>query len=195
MCRWRCRSSGGSACPRDVLPHGRIPLGAVRVLVGAPADRIRPRAAGARRAERVGGRRCGRDRSTRHPHRRAGDRGDARRAARARRRDAARAPRSDPPDAGLRAEDVRTLADAGFEVGFHTLRHDPLPQLDDEALRRAMVDGRAELEGAAPSLDHDDLLSARQGGCARRRSGPRRPAIGSDSPPCTSRCATTRIRF
>lgn len=58
---------------------------------------------------------------------------------------------SDPPDAGLRAEDVRALADAGFEIGFHTLRHDPLPHLDDDALGRAMVDGRAELDALLPS--------------------------------------------
>jgi peptidoglycan/xylan/chitin deacetylase (PgdA/CDA1 family) len=53
---------------------------------------------------------------------------------------------SDPPDTGLRAEDVRTLADAGFEIGFHTLRHDALPQLGEEELSRAMVDGRADLD-------------------------------------------------
>lgn len=59
--------------------------------------------------------------------------------------------RSDPPDAGLRAGDVRALAAAGFEIGFHTLRHDPLPQLGDEALGRAMVDGRSDLEALLPS--------------------------------------------
>jgi peptidoglycan/xylan/chitin deacetylase (PgdA/CDA1 family) len=58
---------------------------------------------------------------------------------------------ADPPDAGLRAEDVRALADAGFEIGFHTLRHDPLPQLGAEELSRAMADGRAELDALLPS--------------------------------------------
>jgi peptidoglycan/xylan/chitin deacetylase (PgdA/CDA1 family) len=58
---------------------------------------------------------------------------------------------SDPADAGLSAVDLRTLADAGFEVGFHTLRHDPLPQLDDEALSRAMVEGRTELAAVPAS--------------------------------------------
>src|SRR5215211_25860 len=51
----------------------------------------------------------------------------------------------DPPDSGLRTEDVRGLVAAGFEIGFHTLRHDALPPLDDETLKRALEDGRAEL--------------------------------------------------
>lgn len=55
----------------------------------------------------------------------------------------------DPPDAGLRAADVRALADAGFEIGFHTRRHPLLPLLDDEELARAVTDGRAELEAVA----------------------------------------------
>jgi peptidoglycan/xylan/chitin deacetylase (PgdA/CDA1 family) len=58
---------------------------------------------------------------------------------------------SDPPDVGLRAADARTLADAGFEIGFHTLRHHPLPELDDESLRRAMRAGRSELEALLPA--------------------------------------------
>jgi peptidoglycan/xylan/chitin deacetylase (PgdA/CDA1 family) len=57
---------------------------------------------------------------------------------------------SDPPDVGLRAADVRTLADAGFEIGFHTLRHDPLTQLGDRALNRAMEEGRSDLEALLP---------------------------------------------
>jgi peptidoglycan/xylan/chitin deacetylase (PgdA/CDA1 family) len=51
----------------------------------------------------------------------------------------------DPDDAGIRAADVRTLAGGGFELGFHTLRHEPLPSLDGEDLARALTDGRAEL--------------------------------------------------
>jgi peptidoglycan/xylan/chitin deacetylase (PgdA/CDA1 family) len=51
----------------------------------------------------------------------------------------------DPPDAGLRAEHLQRLVAAGVEIGFHTLRHDPLPLLDDEDLARAMEDGRREL--------------------------------------------------
>jgi peptidoglycan/xylan/chitin deacetylase (PgdA/CDA1 family) len=52
----------------------------------------------------------------------------------------------DPSDAGIRADDVRALAAAGFEIGFHTRRHYPLVGLDDHALERALLDGRAELE-------------------------------------------------
>jgi peptidoglycan/xylan/chitin deacetylase (PgdA/CDA1 family) len=49
----------------------------------------------------------------------------------------------------LAAEDVRRLAQAGFEVGFHTVRHDRLPELDNEALERAMNHGREELSRAS----------------------------------------------
>jgi peptidoglycan/xylan/chitin deacetylase (PgdA/CDA1 family) len=52
----------------------------------------------------------------------------------------------DPPDAGIRAEDVRRLSDAGFEIGFHTRRHYRLPALTDDELERAMHEGREELE-------------------------------------------------
>lgn len=52
----------------------------------------------------------------------------------------------EPVDAGLREDDVRRLVASGFEIGFHTLRHDRLPALDQEALARAMHEGRAELE-------------------------------------------------
>jgi peptidoglycan/xylan/chitin deacetylase (PgdA/CDA1 family) len=36
-----------------------------------------------------------------------------------------------------------------MEVGFHTLRHDSLPSLDDDSLKRALVAGRSELDGLA----------------------------------------------
>jgi peptidoglycan/xylan/chitin deacetylase (PgdA/CDA1 family) len=54
----------------------------------------------------------------------------------------------DPPDSGMRRADVVALVDAGFDVGFHTLRHDPLPLLDDPELASALREGRGELEGA-----------------------------------------------
>jgi peptidoglycan/xylan/chitin deacetylase (PgdA/CDA1 family) len=57
----------------------------------------------------------------------------------------------DPGDSGIRAEDARTLAAAGLEIGFHTLRHEPLPQLDERALAEAMSDGRAALSEVAGS--------------------------------------------
>jgi peptidoglycan/xylan/chitin deacetylase (PgdA/CDA1 family) len=55
----------------------------------------------------------------------------------------------DPPESGMRAADVRALADAGFEIGFHTLRHDRLPSLSDASLEAALSDGRNALEVAA----------------------------------------------
>jgi peptidoglycan/xylan/chitin deacetylase (PgdA/CDA1 family) len=51
----------------------------------------------------------------------------------------------DPAGAGMRASDIRVLRDAGFEIGFHTLRHAFLPALDDESLRDAMTEGRERL--------------------------------------------------
>ena len=52
------------------------------------------------------------------------------------------------PGTSLDAAGVRALAEAGFEIGFHTCRHEPLPTLDDAELERALEDGRARLEGA-----------------------------------------------
>lgn len=55
----------------------------------------------------------------------------------------------DPVDSGLRADGVSQLVAAGMKIGFHTLRHDPLPSLTDDALASAMAAGRAELEELA----------------------------------------------
>lgn len=55
----------------------------------------------------------------------------------------------DPAEGGLRAEDIGLLTAEGFEIGFHTLRHDPLPALADRELERALRDGRPALERAA----------------------------------------------
>jgi peptidoglycan/xylan/chitin deacetylase (PgdA/CDA1 family) len=54
----------------------------------------------------------------------------------------------DPEDAGLRAEHVAALAAGGFEIGFHTRRHHPLPGLAAADLDAAMAEGRAELDEA-----------------------------------------------
>ncbi len=56
-----------------------------------------------------------------------------------------------PPsqDSGLRTHDVRALSDAGCTVGFHTLRHDPLPGLSDTELVEALREGREALAAAA----------------------------------------------
>jgi peptidoglycan/xylan/chitin deacetylase (PgdA/CDA1 family) len=52
----------------------------------------------------------------------------------------------DPPEAGLRRHEVVALKHPQIEIGFHTLRHDPLPPLDDAALDEALTAGREELE-------------------------------------------------
>jgi peptidoglycan/xylan/chitin deacetylase (PgdA/CDA1 family) len=50
---------------------------------------------------------------------------------------------------GMAREEVRELAAAGFEIGFHTVRHDYLPVLDDEELHGSVRHGRVELAEAA----------------------------------------------
>jgi peptidoglycan/xylan/chitin deacetylase (PgdA/CDA1 family) len=52
---------------------------------------------------------------------------------------------STPLDAG----EISSLAEAGFEIGFHTRRHDDLVNLDDNDLEQAMQTGRQALEHAA----------------------------------------------
>lgn len=56
------------------------------------------------------------------------------------RRLAERLPETAEP-AAMPPADIRSLAAAGFEIGFHTRRHDYLPALDDEALQQALVEG------------------------------------------------------
>jgi peptidoglycan/xylan/chitin deacetylase (PgdA/CDA1 family) len=48
-------------------------------------------------------------------------------------------------DRGISAAAARQLVGGGFEIGFHTRRHDPLPPLADEELARAMDEGREAL--------------------------------------------------
>jgi peptidoglycan/xylan/chitin deacetylase (PgdA/CDA1 family) len=74
---------------------------------------------------------------------------------------------------------VQAVAAAGFEIGFHTRRHQVLPGLDDDALERAMVEGRAELEeligGGISSISYPagkaDGRVARTAGAAGYRHG------------------------
>ncbi len=54
-----------------------------------------------------------------------------------------------PTESGLRAHQIRALADAGCSIGFHTVRHDPLQALPDAELDRALREGRQVLEAAA----------------------------------------------
>jgi peptidoglycan/xylan/chitin deacetylase (PgdA/CDA1 family) len=74
-----------------------------------------------------------------------------------------------PELCGLARDDVRGLAAAGLEIGFHTLRHDYLPVLDDEELRAALRDGLVELAEASgspvalfayPNGGHDERVRA-----------------------------------
>ncbi len=50
------------------------------------------------------------------------------------------------PDDTLSRDGIETLAASGFEIGFHTRRHDDLVGLTDDELRVAMIAGRDELE-------------------------------------------------
>lgn len=50
---------------------------------------------------------------------------------------------------GLDLSTIRALAVAGMPIGFHTVSHQVLTRLDDEALDEALTLGRAELEAVA----------------------------------------------
>jgi peptidoglycan/xylan/chitin deacetylase (PgdA/CDA1 family) len=86
-----------------------------------------------------------------------------------------RAAGPDPEDAGLRSSDVHRIAAAGFEVGFHTLRHDALPRLDDERLEQALTDGRETLAAVAvrelTMLAYPHGLADSRVGAAARAAG------------------------
>jgi peptidoglycan/xylan/chitin deacetylase (PgdA/CDA1 family) len=49
----------------------------------------------------------------------------------------------------LTRSQLRSLVEAGFELGFHTLGHENLIQLDDAQLSRALTDGRDALRDVA----------------------------------------------
>ncbi|MGH3002224.1 MAG: polysaccharide deacetylase family protein [Gaiellaceae bacterium] len=74
-----------------------------------------------------------------------------------------------PDEAGMRAADVRAIAAAGMQIGFHTRRHDPLPSLDEDALAERLRAGRADIEAlsgtalssiAYPHGAHDERVEA-----------------------------------
>jgi peptidoglycan/xylan/chitin deacetylase (PgdA/CDA1 family) len=79
-----------------------------------------------------------------------------------------------PEDAGMRAALVRDLAGAGFEIGFHTRRHEFLTILDEEALAAAMSDGREELE--ALTGRPLDTIAYPHGGAEEREAAAARTA-------------------
>ncbi|MFO7573289.1 MAG: polysaccharide deacetylase family protein [Gaiellaceae bacterium] len=104
----------------------------------------------------------------------------------------------DPADAGLRASDVRTLVDAGFDVGFHTLRHDRLPPLSADELTTAMVEGRAQLEAVTGQrlvaiayphgrADEREARAAREAGFTIGFTGTGSAVTASSSPLLQSR--------
>jgi peptidoglycan/xylan/chitin deacetylase (PgdA/CDA1 family) len=98
-----------------------------------------------------------------------------------------------PRETGMAEKDVRVLAENGFEIGFHTLRHDRLTSLDEDDLSRALRDGLERLEATLAS--RPALISyphgradARVAAAAREagfRSGftSRPEAVTSDSDP------------
>ena len=51
----------------------------------------------------------------------------------------------DPALAGINRAELQTLADAGFEIGCHTLQHDFLPLLSESELKRSVAGGRDEV--------------------------------------------------
>ena len=67
----------------------------------------------------------------------------------------------DPEDAVLDTAGIRKLVAAGFEVGFHTLRHLNLSTLDSAELGLAISEGRDRLAGA---IDRELTLIAYPGG-------------------------------
>jgi peptidoglycan/xylan/chitin deacetylase (PgdA/CDA1 family) len=67
----------------------------------------------------------------------------------------------DPEDAVLDASGLRKLVAAGFEIGFHTLRHLNLSTLDSAELGLAMGEGRDRL---AEAIDRELTLIAYPGG-------------------------------
>jgi len=52
-------------------------------------------------------------------------------------------------DSGLRVQGIRSLADAGCTIGFHTRAHHPLPSLEQPALAESFREGLGELTEAA----------------------------------------------
>jgi peptidoglycan/xylan/chitin deacetylase (PgdA/CDA1 family) len=84
------------------------------------------------------------------------------------------------PEPGLREDGVRALAAGGFEIGFHTRDHEALDRLDDDALRRAVTEGRERLEelaGASLRTIAYPFGIADAAGCSGRSGRPEREGV------------------
>lgn len=77
-------------------------------------------------------------------------------------------------------DQLRELADAGWEIGSHTATHPHLTALDDDALRRELVESRATVERrlgrpcptlAYPYGDHDERVVAAAGAAGYAAAG------------------------
>src|ERR671931_1827335 len=80
----------------------------------------------------------------------------------------------EPQESGLRGKALRRLAASGFEVGFHTRRHDALPALGDADLAEAMRVGRSELEdviGPLRTISYPHGLADARVAAAARAAG------------------------
>ena len=87
---------------------------------------------------------------------------------------------------------IAALATAGMEVGFHTVAHGILPDLDDAALEDAVSRGRAELAAAAGvpvryfayphgKADARSAAAVRRGGFEAAFTGQPRPVRNGDN--------------
>jgi peptidoglycan/xylan/chitin deacetylase (PgdA/CDA1 family) len=94
----------------------------------------------------------------------------------------------DEGEPAMTADDVRSLVADGFAIGFHTLRHEVLTQLDDESLSSAMTDGRDRIAalcgGSLVAISYpygvaDDRVSAAARAAAYALGFTGRPAVVS----------------
>ena len=176
--RPRKPSRGGGAAPaaprlpRHVLPDRGGARRSARVLVAAPAGGGGPRPRPTPGASRAVSVRAGAEQPL------AGLAADVEQAPAAVRAAVADALSQligeDPPAYRLTRSQVRELARAGFEIGFHTRDHRPLPELADDELARALRGRTGRARGGHGAPVARARLSPRTRRRARRRGGPQR---------------------
>jgi peptidoglycan/xylan/chitin deacetylase (PgdA/CDA1 family) len=76
-----------------------------------------------------------------------------------------------PPAAPLGSDGARRLLDAGWEIGFHTRRHDALVGLDDAQLATALRDGRDQLPMHARTFAYPHGKAGSREAAAARAAG------------------------